>query len=280
MAPYLFITPFFLSFIIFFLFPAGYSLYLSFCSYRGYGAIKFVGFENYVSLLTYSTFWQTVSNTLFYFVAHFAPVMIISFLLAVLMHSKILGPAGKILKPLIFMPQIVAMVSAALTWRIILATHNGVVNQILGTQIPFLTEAPITRWCVVLLMMWRQIGWFMVIYLAGLTTINDEISDAAKIDGATGWQSLIYVTIPMMKPIFMFAFMTDCINSFKIFTQPNVLVAPNVTMPTDMAPVMNILLSNIKGGSFGMASASGWLLFIMILIVSALQLGLFKRKEA
>jgi ABC-type sugar transport system permease subunit len=116
----------------------------------------------------------------------------------------------------------------------------------------------------------------MVIFLAGLTSISEEVMEAARIDGAVGWQSLFYIVLPLMKPIFEFAFIMDTIGSFKLFTEPNVLMAGRPLNP-DIAPVMNILVSNMNGGSFGMAAATGWMLFALIIIFVALQTFVFKR---
>jgi ABC-type sugar transport system permease subunit len=279
LVPYVFISPFVISFLVFFIIPSLYSLFLSFCSYKGFGKARFVGVHNYISLFKYSTFWEAVGNTLFYFVYHFIPVMIISFLLAVALNSPLLHRMQKIYKPLIFLSQLVAAVAAALVWRIIFSTQYGVINELLGTRIPFLEDVGIMKWSVVILIVWKSIGWYVVIYLAGLTTINGEIDDATRIDGASLIQRLLYVTIPIMKPIFLFAFLMDSIDSFKIFSEPNVLISGNTIAPPTVAPIMNILTANINGGNFGMASAVGWLLFLMIFIISMLQYRLFKERR-
>jgi ABC-type sugar transport system permease subunit len=280
LAPYLFIAPFLLSFIVFFVFPAGYSLVLSFFSYKGYGEARFTGLDNYKSLLAYSGFWQAVRNTIFYFAAHVVPVMVISFLLAILLHSALIGRSKTLVKPLLFLPQISPVVAAALIWRIMFGTQSGVVNKLLGTEIPFLTQYSLTRWIIVLLIVWRGIGWYMVIFMSGLTTISDEITDAAKIDGANPLQNVLHIVVPLMQPIFMFAFITDAIDTFKIFTEPNILGPRGVPLPFDLAPMMNMLIMNVNGGSFGMAAASGWMLFAMVLAVAALQWWFFSRREA
>ncbi|MCS7461454.1 sugar ABC transporter permease [Paenibacillus doosanensis] len=268
--PYIFITPFILSFFVFFLFPAVYALVLSFYKYKGYGTASFVGVDNYVSLLTYGTFWLSVKNTLFYLVGHLVPVMVISFLLAVAIHSKLVKWKA-VFKPLIFLPQIMASVAAALIWKVIFSTHSGVINNLLGTQYGFLEDPSLMKWSVVVLIIWRAVGWFMVIFLAGLTTVGEEVQEAATIDGANGWQRMVYITVPLMKPIFLFAFLMNTIHSLKIYNEPNLLVGGGLTSVPAVAPIMNILTDNIRSGNFGMASAVGWILFVMIYIVSIIQ---------
>ncbi len=278
--PYLFILPFMISFLLFFAVPALYSLALSFLNYKGYGEAKFVGLDNYVALFSYSAFWKAIQNTLFYFLAHLIPVMAGGFLLALAMQSKAMARMQKIFKPIIFLPQIVPVMATALTFRIIFSKNTGAINQFFGLDIAWLEEAGLMKWCVVALVVWRSVGWFMVIFLAGLTTISSDINEAAIIDGANGFQIVTRITMPLMKPIFLFAFVMDAISSFKIYTEPNILIAGTGTLTTDAAPIMNIIANNIRSGSFGMASAAGWILFIMILAVSAVEMLLLgNRKE-
>ena len=277
--PYLFITPFLIAFILFFIYPAGFSLYLSFLKYKGYGDVVFVGLNNYKSLLSYPLFWKSLGNTVFYFLTHFIPVMAGAFFFALAMQSHYIGKSQKIIKPVLFLPQVVPLVASALIFKIIFSTNSGALNQITGLHIKWLEDPNLLKWPVVILIIWRSIGWFMVIFLAGLTTISTDLNEAATLDGASHWQRIVKITIPLMKPIFLFAFVTDVISSFKIYTEPNVMMVETGTIPVDAQPVMNIITSNIKGGNFGMASAAGWILFLIILAVSLAQLALMKNKE-
>lgn len=276
--PYLFILPFMLSFVLFFAIPALYSLVLSFLSYKGYGQAKFIGINNYVALFSYSAFWKAVKNTIFYFLIHLIPVMAGAFAIALAMQTKFLGRLQKVFKPIFFLPQIVPVMATALTFRIIFSKNTGAINQMFGSSVAWLEDSAWMRWCVVVLIVWRSVGWFMVIFLAGLTTISSDIKEAAIIDGATGFQVVTRITMPLMKPIFLFAFVMDAISSFKIYTEPNILIAGTGTLPTDAAPIMNIIANNIKSGNFGMASAAGWILFAMILVISLVEMILLRNK--
>ena len=277
--PYFLISPFVFSFLIFFAFPAVYSLVLSFFSYRGYGNANFIGLNNFKALLSFGAFWRSVGNTFFYFLAHFIPVMLGAFLLAVALYSKYVGRLQKIFKPIIFLPQVVPVMATALIFRIFFATNSGTVNQIFGTEIRWLENSSIMRWIVVLLIIWRATGWFLVVFLAGLTTIPNDLYEAAMIDGASPARKLIFITVPLMRPFFLFAFVMDTISSLKIYTEPNILTPAQVRPPTDIAPMMNMITSNMRGGQFGMASAAGWLLFLVVLTVSLIQLYLLRDRE-
>lgn len=277
--PFLLLLPFFLSFLIFFAFPAVYSLILSFFNYRGYGEAKFIGFGNYGALASYGAFWKSVGNTFFYFIAHIVPVMLGALLLAFAMQSKAAGSRQKLFKPLIFLPQIVPVIATALIFRIIFSTRSGAFNQLFNLDVRWLEDAATMRWIVVLLVIWRATGWFMVVFLAGLTTINNDLYEAAVLDGASTRQKLMYITIPLMKPFFLFAFIMDTISSLKIFVEPNILWPAQAKPPTDIAPMMNMITANIKGGNFGLASAAGWLLFWIVLAVSLIQFYVLRDKR-
>lgn len=278
--PYLFILPFVLSFLAFFLFPLIYSLVLSFFEYRGYGTPVWVGLGNYKTLMNYEAFWQGIKNTLFYYILYVIPLMVVSFLLALIMTEKIMDKLRSIYKPLIFLPQVIPVVASSLVFKVLFSTRNGAVNQAFGTSIAFLEDPRYMKWIVLLLMIWRGIGWYMVIYSAGLTSIPTDIREAVKIDGGSYFQQIFYVIIPMMKPIFLFAFITNSINTFKLYAEPSVLLDQGgFFMDSSAAPIMYQVVSNISQGNFGTASAVGWVIFIMIILITLLQFRFFNEKE-
>jgi len=270
--PYAFLFPFLLIYACFFLYPAIYSLILSFFKYGGYGKAKFVGLQNYINLFQYETMWTCLGNTAFYFIFSFIPTMVIAFLLANLVRSKYAKKYQRIYKPMIFLPQVCAVVASALCFKIIFGERVGVINQLLNAKIPFLTDLGIMKWTVIILLSWRNIGWYFIIFLSGLTSINDEIIEAAELDGASAWQKIWYVVVPMMKPTFLVAFITNAIGSFKIYTEPNLLLSQNYDPSMNVAPYMNLIINSMAGGQFGMAAAEGWFLVIVILILTLIQL--------
>lgn len=279
LVPYLFIAPFVLTFLAFFAAPFGYSVVLSLFRYRGFGPMRFVGLQNYGNLLRYPDFWLAVRNTFFYFFAHFIPSMGLSFIAAYLLYSGFISPrATRVYKAVLFFPRVVAVVAAALVFRVLLATRTGAINALLGTEIPFLHSHQLFRWSVVGLIVWRQVGWFMVVYLAGLTTINDDIHDSVQIDGAGPLQKLWYVVLPLMKPIFLFCFVMDTIGSMKLFTEPSVLSTG--VMAPQVRTMVAVLARNVTAGNYGMAAATGWILFVITLLFTWALLTVFKRSGA
>ncbi len=271
LAPYLFVAPFVLSFLVLFIGPALYSFVLSFYRFKGYGTATFLALENYKAILTYHVFWTALRNTVFYWLAHVFVLMTAAFLIAILVRSALISRKS-IYKPLIFLPNIVATVAIGLVFQSLFGTEYGVINNLLGIKIAWLQDYAITRWVVVFLLIWHGIGWWFVIFLAGLTTINPEVEEAAVVDGASGWQRMRHVTLPLMRNTFIFAFIIDAIGSFRIFNQPNVLVARggNLAHP-DMAPILNLLVIDLRSARFGSSAAVGWILFLLVLVVAYFQ---------
>ena len=217
--------------------------------------------------------WRCLLNTLEYFFFSFVPVMIISFLLAVAMHSRTVGRFQKIYKPMIFLPQVCAVVASALVFKVIFGGQVGVINQVLGTNINFLGDTRLMKIPVISMNVWRQTGWYFIIFLSGLTTINSDILEAARMDGATFRQTLFHITIPIMKPIFKLAFITYAIGALKLYTEPNLILAKEEA-PLSVAPYVNMITTNINGGIFGMACAAGWILAVLIMLITLLQMRL------
>lgn len=274
LAPYLFIAPFIASFLVLFVGPAVYSLVLSFYRYRGYGAATYVGTENYRSLLGYHQFWASWNNTIVYWIGSATITIVISFLLAVLVYFNAIK--GKSLyRPVIFLPNVMAAVAAALVFQTIFAPESGALNSLLGTDIAWDQDSVFGKLAVIGLRSWHSIGWFFVIFLAGLTTINPELYDAARVDGARAWQSLWSITIPLMRPTFLFAIVTISIYSLRMFAEPNLLFSTGLA-PSRFQPIMNQLYLNLRAGEFGSASAVAWLIFIPILVVSVIQFRLLR----
>jgi ABC-type sugar transport system permease subunit len=280
--PYLFIAPFLISFVLFFIIPSVYSLILSFYKYAGYGEAKWVGLQNYQSIFTYQRFWDALKRTLFYWLAKFVPVTVVSFMLAWVLRGRTIrdSKAGKFFKPVLFIPQICSTTAVAIIFEILFARQTGVINQLFGLDIGWIDGTTTVKWVVLILLIWRSIGWFMVVYMSGMSAISDEITEAALIDGASEFQTMIHITIPMMKSTFEFAFIMDAISSLRIFTEPAVLTDTSGNLSKATAEgVINLLMANIQSGNFGMASAYGWVLFVIIFVVSMFIFSAMRDKE-
>jgi ABC-type sugar transport system permease subunit len=280
LAPYLFIAPFLLSFVAFFALPSALSVALSFARYNGYTAIHWVGLQNYRALLESPDFRQAVRNTLFYWLVPLVPMLGGALALALVVRSKY-AKWPRLYRPLIFVPQVMAPVAAALVWRVILS-NNGLLNSVLHTNTGWLSNPGTLKWSVVLLLVWRGLGWYFVVFLAGLSGISDDLLEAASVDGATSLQRVRHVVLPLLRPTILFALVIDTIASLQLFTEPNLLVGGTgsiASAPPSAAPVMNQVVNNVTGGQFGLAAAVGWLMFIAIGIFSLIQFRLFREAQ-
>jgi ABC-type sugar transport system permease subunit len=274
----LFIAPFLLSFVAFFALPSLVSLALSFARYDGISAIQWVGFQNYRSLFEDPVFRQAVENTLFFWLVPLVPLLGGALGLALLVRSK-MAKWPSFHRTLVFVPQVMAPVAAALVWRVMLS-NNGIVNSVLHTKIQWLLDPRAVKWGVVILLLWRGIGWYFVVFLAGLAGVPDELLEAASVDGAAPWQRLRHIILPLLRPTIMFAVVIDTIASLQLFTEPNLLVGTGggsiAGAPPSAAPVMNEVINNLTGGSFGLSAAVGWLMFVAIGLFSLIQFRLFR----
>lgn len=167
LAPYLFILPFIASFVLLFVGPAAYSFVLSFYRYKGYGEARFIGFANYVATLNYHVFWTMLGNTMFYWLAHTLPLMSVAFLLALLVRSRLVR-AKNFFKPILFIPNVLAVVAASLVFQSLFGTQYGVINSIFGMQIPWLQDPTLSKLVIVILLVWKNFGFWFVVFLAGL----------------------------------------------------------------------------------------------------------------
>lgn len=277
LVPFLFVSPFILAFLVLFLGPALYALVVSFFRYAGYGSMTFIGLYNYFATLQYRLFWMGLRNTVFYWIAHDIPMMSIAFGLALIISSKYIE-FKRFFKPMIYMPQLVTSVASALIFSSFFGLEYGVLNRLLGMKIPWLIDVNYARWAVVILLVWHGIGYWFIVYLAGLTSINPEIIEASIVDGANSWQRLLTVIVPLMKNTLIFAFVVDAIGSLRIFTEPNVLMAQRGGMaPYEIAPVVNVMFSSLGAGRFGQAAAVGWIMFLVTMGASFAQIKLLNR---
>ncbi len=281
LAPYLFVAPFLVSFLAFFVLPSGYSVVLSFFRYNGYTAARWVGLTNYRALLESPDFRQAAVNTAFYWLVPLLPMLGGAFLLALAVRSR-LSRGGRLYKPLIFVPQVMAPVAAALVWRVILS-NAGVLNNVFGLHVGWLTDPTALKWGVVMLLVWRGLGWYFVVFLAGLTGVPDDLLEAASVDGASAFRRVRHVILPLMRPTILFALVIDTIASLQLFTEPNLLVGGAGTTagaPPSAAPLMNQVVTNVTGGQFGLAAAAGWLMFLAIGTFSIVQFRLFREARS
>jgi ABC-type sugar transport system permease subunit len=278
---YIFISPFFISYAIFGLYPLVLSLYLSFADWKGVGPIKLVGLNNFVRLLGDQVFWQSIGNGVILFFLYVPIMLFLSLVLAVILNSK--RVAGfQFFRTLIFLPFITNMAAAGFAFKIMLTKNNGLVNIVLGMlnipAVPWLETEWTARISLSLLIIWAWLGYNMVIMLAGLQTISQDLTEAALVDGASKAQAFFHITVPMMRPVILFCAVTSTIGSFGLFAEVASLTGGGPANAT-ITPLIRIFNVAFRSLQMGYASAMAYTFFAIIFVLTMLQMRFFGKES-
>ena len=278
--PYLFISPFYIIFLIFGVYPILFSLYLSFTEWKGLGPIKFVGLRNFELLLRDKIFWQSMTNGVILFFMYVPIMTFLALVLAVILNSKRVR-GFRFFRTLLFIPYIMNIVAAGFTFRLLLNQKYGLVNALLGIfnipPVPWLESIWGGRVSLCLLVIWAWLGYNMVIMLAGLQTIPGELTEAALIDGASPIQAFFYVTIPLMRPVILFSVVLSTMGSFNLFSEIYNLTGGGPINAT-LTPVIVIFDQAFGNFRLGYASAMSYLYFLILFVLTLLQFRYFGRQ--
>jgi multiple sugar transport system permease protein len=274
---YLFILPSFAGFLIFVVLAVLMSLGISFSKWGLTGFQSFVGLANYRELLRDQLFWQSSYNTLFYIVTIVPLQLVLGLAMALGLNQAI---RGRIAYRLIyFMPVVTTIVAGAIVFRLILA-NNGPLNDAI-TWFANLTGLPIvapnwlgssawSKWSVVILTLWKNTGFTMVVYLAALQGVPQELYDAAETDGANAWRRFLNVTLPLISPTTFFLLLLQMIGAFQLFTEPYVMTRGGPAN-SSLSVVQYIYESAFRDIRMDKASAMAWFLFVFIFAFTLLQ---------
>jgi len=294
-APYLFIAPFFVLFLVFGLFPLGFSIWLSLHQWdpaAGLAAMRWVGFENYWYALTDPWFHKSLYNTLWFAIVSGLPQHLLALPLAYFINRRLKRTRNAVVGAY-FLPYITSSVAIALIFSTLLSKDYGVINAVLaeltrvpllGTLMPaesidWLGQAAYTKPAVAFVVFWRFLGWNVVLYLSALQVIDKDLFEAATLDGAGEWQQFRYITLPLLKPMMFFAVTLTLIGNLQLFEEPFILVdiEKGVSQSVMTTAIFMYRLA-FSDGDFGTASAVSWLLFIVIALLTWLNSRLFGRQ--
>ncbi|MBM7660130.1 cellobiose transport system permease protein [Bacillus mesophilus] len=270
---YLYISPFFILFAIFGVFPILFSFYLGFQKWNGFGEMEFVGLNNFRLILEDPLFWKSLSNTMIMWVMGTLPQLIIGIILAYTLNSAIIKFKG-LFRVSIFMPYVTSTVAVAIVFGIMFNDQPyGLINIIIG-WFGFEPHAWTTsEWGVKIaisaMVFWRWIGYNTIIYLAGLQAIPNELYEAATIDGASTRQKIQYITIPLLRPIIILTVFTSTIGALQLFTEPLILVG-RTYREEGLTVVLYLYREAFTNMAFGTASAAAIILFLIIIIISTI----------
>lgn len=278
---YLFISPFFILFAVFALYPVVYSFWLSFHEWNGFTDAIFVGLDNYRQLFRDTYFWNAMLNTAILFLIYVPAMTIAAIVLATILNANYLRFQG-MWRGLLFLPHLTSMVAAGFVFRLILDTNSGIANQALAwlnvSPIPWLDSVWWARLSLGLLMIWAWLGYNTVIMLAGLQTIPTELNEAASIDGANRVQIFRRITVPLLRPVIFFSVTLSVLGTFQMFTEPFILTRGGPAGSTE-TPIMQLYATLFTNIRYGYASAMGYVFFATILLATFLQLRLFRRGD-
>ncbi|MEG0579299.1 MAG: sugar ABC transporter permease, partial [Niameybacter sp.] len=274
-----FILPNFIGFAVFILIPVIFSFILSFMKWDGFTPMEFVGFSNFLALLKDQTFKISLINTLYFAVFSVSITLVLSLGLALLLNQKFKGV--NFFRATLFFPYVASIVAVGVVWNMLFQKDFGPINEFLrfiGFQnVPGWTAS--VQWAlpaVIIVNIWKSMGYFMVIYLAALQGIPPQLYEAASIDGATGWAKFRYVTIPMLTPTTFFVVMMLTINCFKVFDLIYVMTEGGPGRST-MLLVNHIYNKAFISWDYGSASAISMVLFIVVSTITIIQFRLEKK---
>lgn len=282
---WIFLIPGLTGFIIFVLIPIVMSMGVSLTKWDLLGTPEFVGIANYVELLTRDrVFGRVLGNTLFYTVSIVPLQLIIGLTLAVALNQRIRGMA--FYRLIYFMPVVTNIVAAALVFQWLLNRDFGIISSVIWDiaeryQVPiqppdWLNNPLWAKPAVVLLTLWKNVGFTMVIYLAALQGVPEALYDAARVDGASNWQRFRYVTIPMVSATTFFLLVIQMIGAFQLFAEPFVLTQGGPAQST-LTIVYYIWQNAFEFFRMGKATAIAWVLFAIIFVFTVIQLRLQRR---
>lgn len=266
------LLPTVVGFVAFSCVPILRSLYLSFTSWDVLRAPDWVGIDNYRILLTSEEFYRVMGNTLEYIVLYVPLMLASSLAIASLLNRDFRGVL--VYKVLFFLPVLTSWVAGSLVWRWILNYKYGIVNVLLsyvGIQGPaWLDDRHWAMPGIVLASVWKDVGFFALIFLGALKGINTDYYEAASIDGATPWQRFRSITLPLVSPTTFFVVVTSIINSFQVFTQVMVMTEAGPAGATQVI-IERIYRYAFQFYKMGYASALSWVLFGMVFVVTYVQ---------
>ena len=273
---YGFLLPAILGFALFILFPLVMSFALGFTEWNlvsGLKGIKFVGLDNFVKLFQDEYFVASLKNNIIYTALYVPLYLLLGLLLALLLNAKLYGRS--LLRTMIFMPYISNIVAVSIVWMALFQPTKGPINQLLislGVMDPprWLASPDWAMFVLVIIGVWINTGYNMVLFLAGLQNIPRELQEAAVVDGATGVQRFWYVDLPLLTPTLFFLTITGFMTSFKMFNSVKIITQGGPGMSTTVL-VYYLYVQAFTLQKFGYSSAIAIVLFILIFLITFLQ---------
>jgi multiple sugar transport system permease protein len=264
---------------IFFVIPVLAAFVLSFTDFDIYALgnwdyIRFVGFQNYLRILDTPLFWTALKNT-FYFVLVGGPLSVAVSLGTALMLNSKLAKFKSLYRTIYFLPVVSSLIAVAIIWRYLYHPAHGLLNYALSffgvAPVDWLGDTAIAMPAIIIMAVWKNFGYNMLIFIAGLQNIPEDLYEAAHLDGANGWQQFREITLPMLKPTSVFVVMITIIGYFQLFAEPYVMTQGGPLNSTTSI-VFLMYEQGFRWWSMGYAAAIAFVLFMIILFFTMLQM--------
>jgi multiple sugar transport system permease protein len=271
---------------VFFFVPVLAALVLSLTDFDIYALadirnLRFVGLKNYLELASTPLFWRALGNTLYFTVAGVPLALSASLGAALLLHSRLVRFRG-VFRTVLFAPVVTTLVAVAVIWRYLLHARYGLLNYTLGAvgiaPVDWLGDPRFAMPAIVLFAVWKNFGYNMVIFLAALQNIPVELYEAASLDGASAWQRLRYVTLPMLGPTVLFVSILTVAGYFQLFAEPYVMTQGGPAQST-LSVLYFLYEEGFKWWNLGTASAVACVLFLLMFAATSLQVVLARRVD-
>lgn len=259
---------------LFALYPMVRVIYLSFYNYDLFSNPTFNGVQNYRDLFADPVARTATTNTLIYLVGTYVPTIVLALLVAIALNIKM--PGSGLLRTVYFMPVAISWVVVAVVWNLVLQP-DGLLNQVLGARVNWLTSSSWAPVALIIVSIWKEIGFFVILFLAGLQRIPKELYEAASTDGAGAWSRFYNVTLPELRPIMLVVTVLAFYRGLAVFAPQFVLTNGG---PANSTEVANLYIYNTAFvyNHFGRASAMSVLLFAVLLLLGGLQLLAYRRR--
>lgn len=270
----LFVLPTLAAFIIGFILPFGEGLYLSLCRFTTVGNAKFTGFSNFIAAFSDESFAHSFWFTVSFAVVNTVLINVAAFAVALLLTRGIKGT--NLFRTVFFMPNLIGGIVLGYIWNILINCLLSILEQ------PLLQlNTTAGYWGMIVLTAWQQVGYMMIIYIAGLQNVSPDLIEAAQIDGASSWKTLFSVKIPMVMPSITICLFLTITNSFKLFDQNLALTGGEPNHATEMLAlnIYNTFYARSGPQWKGIGQAKAVVFFVVVVIISLIQLGATRSKE-
>lgn len=286
--PYVFLLPFIITYLAFNLFPLLYSFYISLTDWKGFGAMNYVGLFNYRTLFRDSAFFRSVGNSFIIVLEAMIPNQLISLILALIMNYNLTKRSTTLFRNTYFLPYLTSPIAIGLIFQTVFDGSYGLLNEglkMLGLKalcINWLETASVSKPLVAFVILWRYVGYVAFVYLAGLQSIDPQIIEAARIDGASYVRTYRSIVIPILKPIIAYQATLGIIGCLKTFEEPLMMYNNSYNGgPSYAAQTMNMrfIQTAFKSGQYGYGAAVGYTMFVIIVVTTIVFYALANRGE-